>query len=72
MDISNQCRPGLGKPWISPTGADQIIRIGISQTSKIKSGISLICAAQTWYIPKTEKIYLWSANMHSAYPWYSL
>ena len=46
----------------------------------MKSWISLICAEQIWYIPKIEKIYLWSANMHwfihgiacddQRYPWY--
>ena len=84
MDISNQCRPGWGYPNFQKLnhGYLQQVRtsIGISQTSKIKSWISLICAEQIWYIPKTEKIYLWSAAIvwfihgiacdNQRYPWY--
>ena len=85
MDISNQCRPGWGYPNFQKLNhgylQQVLIRIGISQTSKIKSWISLICAEQIWYIPKTEKIYLWSANIiwfihgiacdNQTYPWYT-
>ena len=84
MDISNQCRPGWGYPNLQKLNHGYLqqvrTRIGISQTSKIKSWISLICAEQIWYIPKTEKIYLRSANIiwfihgiaydNQRYPWY--
>ena len=84
MDISNQCRPGWGYPNFQKLNHGYLqqvrTRIGISQTSKIKSWISLICAEQIWYIPKTEKIYLWSAAIvwfihgiacdNQRYPWY--
>ena len=84
MDISNQCRPGWGYPNFQKLNHGYLqqvrTRIGISQTSKIKSWISLICAEQIWYIPKTEKIYLWSAAIvwfihgiacdNQIYPWY--
>ena len=65
MDISNQCPPGLGKPGISPTGADQDWDI---PNLKIKSWISLICADHIWYIPKSAKIYLWSATRNEQFP----
>ena len=71
-----QTRFGLNHRYVQQVQ----IRIGISQTSKIKSWISLICAEQIWYIPKTEKIYLWSAAIvwfihgiacdNQRYPWY--
>ena len=84
MDISDQCRAGWGYPNFQELNhgyLQQVLtRIGIPQTSKIKSWISLICAEQVWYIPKTEMIYLWNANIiwfihgiacdNQRYPWY--
>ena len=84
MDISNQCRPGWGYPNFQKLNHGYLqqvrTRIGISQTSKIKSWISLIWAEQIWYIPKTEKIYLWVQTCiwfihgiacdNQRYPWY--
>ena len=80
MDISKQCRPGLGKPWISPTGGSglgypklQKLYHGYLLSVQTKYGISQILKICTYGVQTC----IWFIHgivcdnqRYPSYPWY--
>ena len=77
MDISKQCRPGLGKPWISPTGGSglgypklQKLYHGYLLSVQTKYGISQILKICTYGVQTCIWFIHGIVCDNQRYPWY--